>query len=383
MDVVISKKDLDPEWDRFLTTMPDGCYQQSSMWAKAKASVGWKSLRLMVKESGQIIGGVQILLRSLPLFGAVGYVSKGPVIACGGAEVQKFILDQLDRIAQKEHILFLKMQPPQGAEDLAEQLVKRGARPSIISVTSLATFRVDLRPGPGEIQARMKKGARQGIRRAERRGVTFRVGTEADIPTFCRLEASHAQRRGYSAAAENYYRGLWSALSPGGHFQLFFADYEGQPLVGTTYISFGDVILAYHLGDSGLHRSLNAPSFLHWKAMLWGKEHGYTWFDFGGVRGDYAEALERGESLPDTKPARIAWFKHSFGSQLVYRPGVYDVSYIWPRALTAGIIPFLPRLQPLLSFLIGGSLTRYVRGRNRSAGWVAEHFEESHNEEEP
>lgn len=115
--------------------------------------------------------------------------------------------------------------------------------------------------------------------------------------------------------------------------------------------------------------------------MLWGKKHGCNWFDFGGVRGDYAEALERGEPLPDTKPARIAWFKHSFGSQLVYRPGVYDVSYVWPRALTLRILPLLPKMQPLLSFLIGGSLTRYVRVRNRGAGWIAERLEEHHNHE--
>jgi peptidoglycan pentaglycine glycine transferase (the first glycine) len=342
MDISISKEGLDPEWDCFLETLPDNLYPQSSLWAKLKAPGGWKHLRLVVREHDRIVGGVQMLLRSLPLVGTVGYVSKGPVIASDDPAVQEFILNQLDRVARAEHIRFLKVQPAQGAEDLAQRLVERGARPSAIAIGPLATLRVDLRPDPEDIMAQMHRSTRSNIRRAERRGVTVRVGTEADVPTWFRLRKLHAKQRGYDCGSEDYHYRLWSTFSPGDHFCPLVAEYEGQVLAAKSNIAFGDVMLDYHLVDNGLYKELNAPSLLHWRSMLWAKEHGYAWYDFGGLTSiEAARAILNGEPIPDTKWGRVARFKRSFGGQLMFYPGVYDISYVWPRRLTGQMIPIL------------------------------------------
>jgi peptidoglycan pentaglycine glycine transferase (the first glycine) len=375
MDISISKEGLDPEWDRFLETLPDNLYQQSSLWAKVKAAVGWKHLRLVVRENRRIIGGTQMLLRPLPRFGAVGYVSKGPVVASDDPAVQEFILNQLDRVARAEHILFLKIQPPHGAEELAQRLVERGARPSAIPVTPLATLRVDLRPDPEEILAGMNKYTRRNIRRAEGKGVTVRVGTEADIPTFSRLRKIHGQQRGYDPGPEDYYYSLWDTLATGGHFRFFLAEYDGQVLAANSYIAFGDVVLDYHLPDSGLYKKLNAHTLLQWKGMLWAKECGYIWYDFGGIKMSAARAIMSNGSLPDTIEGRRAKFKKSFGGQIMLRPGVYDLSFVWPRRLTVRMIPALMKMKPLLSFLVGGSLARYVRMHDSAAKKVATGYE--------
>ncbi|MBN1219970.1 MAG: peptidoglycan bridge formation glycyltransferase FemA/FemB family protein [Anaerolineae bacterium] len=364
MDVSVSEEGLDPEWDSFLETLSDGLYQQSSLWAKVKAKQGWKHVRLVVKDGIQIVGGVQVLLRSLPLVGAVGYVSKGPVVASDDPMVQEFILDQLDRLARKERIPFLKIQPPYGSDELAEQLAERGGVPSVVPVTPLATFRVDLRPKPDDILLQMDRNTRSNIRRAERRGVVVRRGTEADLPTFFNLKKIHAKQRGYGLGSEENDYNLFSIL--GDHFRFFLAEYDGQVLAAKSNFVFGDVTIDYHLVDNGLHRNLNAQSLLHWKAMLWGKECGCAWYDFGGIALPLAKAIMNNEPLPDHPASGRAQFKRSFGGQLMFRPGVYDVSFIRPRRLTVRVIPVLTKLKPLLSFLIGGSLTSHVQDMDQT-----------------
>lgn len=191
MDSSISKAGVDPEWDHFLETLPDNLYHQSSLWAQAQASLGWKHLRLVVREHGKIVGGVQMLLRSLPLLGSVGYVARGPVSASHDPALQEFILEQMDRAAWAERILFLKIQPACGGEDWAQRLLNQGAQPSEIRVTPLSTLLVDLRQEPEAILENLHYKTRYNIRRAERKGLTVRQGTEADLPAFLRVEKVH------------------------------------------------------------------------------------------------------------------------------------------------------------------------------------------------
>jgi peptidoglycan pentaglycine glycine transferase (the first glycine) len=361
MDVTISKEVRDPAWDSFLETQPDGLYQQSSLWANVKATSGWESLRFTIREDGQIIAGTQMFLKSLPIGGYVGYISKGPVIDPSYMHLQKFTFDQLDRIAKEHHIRFLKIQPAHEADAIVDLLLQRGALPSPILVTSAATIRVDIRPAPDEILAQMKSTTRYNIRYAERKGVKVYIGSREDIPTFCHLSKIHAEQHNYHPILERPLYGMWDVLAPDEHICLFFAEYEGNVVAARVNIAFGDVMLAKYLVDDGCHRKLNAPSLLHWKAMLWGKEHGYAWYDFAGIKPYIAKAIMEGVSIPDDSAGRRARFKSSFGGELYLRPSAYDLSFVWPRRFTVQFIPLMLRTKALLKFFIGGSLTNYVQ----------------------
>jgi len=357
LEVSISKGCPDPEWDSFLETMPDGCYQQSSLWAELKAAFGWKPVRLVVKENGEIVGGAQMLLRPLTVFGMVGYVSKGPVIACDDPKVQEFVLDQMDRVSRQEHILFLKVQPPYGADGVAQRLTERGALPSNIGVVSRATARVDIRPDPEDMLARMTRSRRKAIRRSERKGVTVRQGTEEDLPTFLRLLDTHSDYRGYGTAPDDYYHKLWSVFSRENRSCFLLVEYEHEILAVDVAICFGDVIVGMWGVDSGRHMKLNAQALSSWKSMLWGKEKGCSWYDFGGICMSTARAVMNGEEIPTTTHLeRVAWTKMSYGSQAIIRPGACDISYVWPRKLTCRMVPALMKARPLLRSLLGGSL---------------------------
>jgi len=367
LQVSVSTQGLDPEWDSFLETRPDGCYQQSSLWAALNIANGWRCLRLVVRRSGDIVGGAQVLLHPLPLLGQVGYVPKGPVVASHEPEIQKFVLDQLDRVVSAERVRFLKIQPPFGADDLAQRLRERSARPSTLEAAPLATAWLDIRPEPDSLLAQMPHERRKSIRRGCRRGTTIRLGAQADLPTLYRLVQAHSRQRGYDPGPETYYRDLWSIFSPGGYLALLLAEHKGEAFAAQVALRFGDVVTALFLVDDGRYKELNAHALLIWQAILWGKERGCTWLDFGGIHQAATRALLEGRPLPDTSRGRQARYKLSFGGHLVVRPGAFDVSYVWPRRLTGGLAALLVRARPLLGLLVGGGLARTICTREEWA----------------
>src|SRR4051794_9934694 len=67
---------------------------------------------ILVRDGGQIVGGCQLLVRSVPLIGAIGYVPRGPVLASRDPAALDAVLDALRDHARRRRILLLKVQPP-------------------------------------------------------------------------------------------------------------------------------------------------------------------------------------------------------------------------------------------------------------------------------
>jgi peptidoglycan pentaglycine glycine transferase (the first glycine) len=354
LEVSVSKSPADPEWDSFLDTLPDGCYQQSSLWAQLKSSGKWKSLRLVVRGSGAIVGGAQIFFRPCCGLGAGGYVAKGPVVAGNDPAIGHFVLDQLERIARAERIRFLKIQPPWGANETVRQLRSRGAIPSDISAVIPATARIDLAADLDAIFARIEKNKRNRIRRGEKSGIAIRPGTAADLPEFNRLMEIQGRRSRFTPHSGSYTQRLWSLFEPSGRIRMVVAEYQGETLAATINLTFGDVSFGLLAASSDRHRELNAHSFLAWESIRQSKARGSRWFDFGGISAPAAALIQAGEPIPDDiYGGQVARFKMSFGSELLLRPGALDISFVWPRPATVRV----PRL--LMKF---GALRRKITG---------------------
>ena len=69
-----------------------------------KATLGWRAVRVVAERDGRMLGGAQILFRDLPGLGAVGYVSRGPVLDGDDPEVGALVLDEVERVARELRI---------------------------------------------------------------------------------------------------------------------------------------------------------------------------------------------------------------------------------------------------------------------------------------
>ena len=300
--VHISRDAEHPGWNDFLERMPAGHHTQTSLWARAKAAVGWKTVRLIAIRGGRIVGGAQMLVRPVPLIGAVGYVPKGPVYAPGGPRgLAEVVLRELHRLAWADGLCGLVVQPPNDGHALSEHLVDSGFSPGQIQSTPpTATTLLDLSQDLETIlrQRRPSDALQHSPRVAARYGDPRGDGSRCPrlSPHAGRLRATPGLFEPEPAA---YIAELYRLLAPRGWLKLFIAEYQGEPVSAALALCFRDTAFYKRGGWSGLHGKPRPNEALQWEMIRWAKSEGYRYYDFEGIDRPVAEAVFKGISGPD------------------------------------------------------------------------------------
>lgn len=337
MEVHISHQLSDSAWDAFLNRVPRSHYTQSSLWAQVKAQqLGWRCLRVTIERDGNIIAGFQMLLRSIPILGTIGYIPRGPVITSDDADLIDLIIQQIQETMRAERMLFLKVQPAHGAEALAERLPKEGFHPSHARTDDVATMLIDLAQDEDVLLKKMKKRVRRGVRRAIRRGAIARQGTANDFGLFYDIFQQTSQRGGFGIHGEAYYREIWQHFAAKGHAVLFFVECEGETVATVFVIGFGNTAFARYGGWNGRYGNYEPNYLMRWTAIQWAKEQGYRWYDFMGIDETVARALLQNQPVPDlAEIGGYTFFKLGFGGQVMLSPSPYD--YVRHPLLAKGL----------------------------------------------
>jgi lipid II:glycine glycyltransferase (peptidoglycan interpeptide bridge formation enzyme) len=267
----------DPQWDKFLERAGDNHHLQTSRWAKLKSGTGWQVLRLILRNDDQILGGLQILYRSIPMVGRMGYAPRGPVMSDSDNTLCKHLFSELERVIRSEHFVCLMIQPPAGATQCVALLLARGFNPIPIQVAPTATLLIDLRQSPSEWLAAMRKSTRRSIRISLSSGLTIRIGSEVDLPAFHSMLQETGARQGFTPQPLDYYRRLWQLFAPDGHVVIFLAEFQSEVVAAELDIAFGDTLVSKRAGWSGRHRKLHPNEGLVWAALNWAKNQGYKY----------------------------------------------------------------------------------------------------------
>src|SRR4030042_3052027 len=173
-NVTISQKIEDREWDEFVEFEARGHFEQSSIWAQVKGEAGWEPLRILIRQNGEMVAGVQILVRGLPWFGKAGYIPKGPLILRDDTILLPLVINLIKESSKTHRIRFFIAQAPHDRYDVDKFLLKEGfIRDHIFKVIS-ATTHIDLTQSSDMLLSKMTKNYRYNIRFAERNGVMIR-----------------------------------------------------------------------------------------------------------------------------------------------------------------------------------------------------------------
>lgn len=316
----ISDSYEDPEWDAFVASNPDGHHVQTSCWARIKSSLNWQATRIIISQGQRIVGGAQILIRSIPLIGKIGYVTKGPLIAKKDPVMAEMVLDQILQILKQNHCQLMAIQPPNNGEYISKLLEQNKFCQSTLELAPRASLILDLKQGQESIFSNFHHKTRQHIRLGERSGTVVTEGSYSDLDTFYSLHLSTAQRHKFTPYKREYFNLLWKNLAPSGWITLLIARHNNEPLSALIIVPFGKTIVCKLSGWSGKNTDLRPNEAMHWAAIKWGIEHGYDLFDFEGINIEHCSLLLKGE-----KPALSQdGFKYGFGGKPILYPPAFD-----------------------------------------------------------
>jgi len=325
--IQVSTETEDSAWDAFLVATPGGHHVQTSLWAQIKASLGWGVVRLIARQGGRIVAGMQILMRNWPIVGALGYISKGPVFASDDPALVELIVNELHKLARNYNIQHLTLQPPGSGKNLVQQLTDKGFRPTSVEVAPRATLVIDLSKDIGTLLAEMSSKTRYNIRLSGRKGIKIREGARQDLDIYYQILKATGQRQNFTPFPKQYYTEMWRILEPHGFVKLFMAEFEGEVVSAQLIVPFRDTVINKLSVWTGRHGNRRPNEALQWTAIQWAKSQGYQYYDFEGIKSSAAKAILRKEPLPESQKQSVTSYKLGFGGQVSLFSGSYDYVY--------------------------------------------------------
>ncbi len=337
-------------WNDSLRKMPYAHILQTWEWGEFKrVTTGWKPLRLAFKQDEKIVAMASIGVRQIgPL--RVMYLPKGPVMDYEDADLCLEIFDQLQRIARQKFAVWLKIDPdvvagrgvPDESDDVLylpgqsviHDLKTRGWRFSEDQVQFRNTITIDLRPDEDALLAQMSQNTRRKVRTAEKKGVSVRTGTTADLDTLYQLYKMTGERDGFITRPLDYYRQAWERFMRAGLAHVLIAESEGAAIAHVILLHFGRTCWYFYGASSNEQRDKMPNYLLQWEAMRWAKAQGYEVYDLWGAPDKFDES----DSMWG-----VYEFKRGFRGTVTRHIGAWDYApfpplyhaytQVWPRVL--------------------------------------------------
>jgi lipid II:glycine glycyltransferase (peptidoglycan interpeptide bridge formation enzyme) len=355
------------EWNALIADLPGAHLLQTWEWAELKAAFGWHMMpvywgpRDPIEERAafdvvhaQVAAAAMVLKRSILSRGfvkrlSVMYVPRGPLLSWSDEAVRDQVLDDLEGLARRQGAVLMKIDPnavtgrKYAEQDSASadasgrvlrvELERRGWRFSNDQVQFRNTVVLDLSLDESDLLDRMKQKTRYNVRLAERKGVSVRSGSIADIPALYRMYAETSVRDGFVIRSEEYYRKAWSTfLRPyEAHDQpsaeVLVAEVQEQPVAALFLYYFARH--AYYLYGMSVsaHRDKMPNHLLQWEAIRRARRHGCALYDLWGAPDEFDEA---------DPMWGVYRFKEGLGGEVVRTVGAWDypASALWYRAYT-------------------------------------------------
>ncbi len=269
-------------------------------WADVKVTHGWSAERLVVRDdSGDIIGGAQVLLRPLPKpFGTFAYIPRGPF---GSVAAQQALFTQAPRyFAQYHRLLCISAEPEGNIVPTA-----KGWRPAKNTILMNDTVMLDLTKTDDELLADMKKKTRQYIRKSQTATEIRQLTTSAEINDCLTVYKATAKRAQFGLHNDDYYHTVSEQM---GEQSVLYGAYYNNQLASFLWLIYSNQT-AFELygGVTEEGQTARVNYVLKWHAIRDMKQRGVSVYDLNGL-------LEGG----------VSSFKQGFASAETHLSGTFD-----------------------------------------------------------
>jgi lipid II:glycine glycyltransferase (peptidoglycan interpeptide bridge formation enzyme) len=310
------------KWNDFIAKSPNSPILQSYEWGEFKSRFGWQPLRVAVEEKGEIVAGISILKRDVPLIRhSLFYAPRGPVVDFRNRELLDFLLGAVEKEAEKHHAISLKIDPDVLAEetDILGTLQRLGFDHALKQVQPRATIWLDLNQPAERLLMNCEEKTRYNIRLAGKRGVVVKEdSSEKGIKIFYDLYQKTAFRDHFLIHPLKYYQLIREILFDKGLGNNFIAYYDDQPIAAVIIFCFGSRIWYMYGASASEHREVMPNHLLHWQIINWAKARNYKLYDLWGVPAN---------PMPGHPLWGVYRFKKGFRGQSIKYIGAYNFPY--------------------------------------------------------
>ena len=362
-------------WNELISHFPNSHLLQTWEWSQVKAKYGWEPTYVVwsnrfyrsytsdtLDELGlsDVVAAAMVLKRRIPIRGLgarlnILYIPKGPLLDWSDESLRERVLNDLQSFAKQQGAIFLKIDPDvvlgtgipedrgavdnNGGQAVMSALKRRGWLFSSDQIQFRNTVLIDLSPSEDELLGRMKQKTRYNVRLADRKGVTVRVGDEADFPMLYKMYAETSVRDGFVIRHEDYYRTVWQTFitSKFPTCEPLIAEVEGDAVAAIFVFYFAGRAYYIYGMSREIHREKMPNYLLQWDAMQRAKAVGCSVYDLWGA----PEVFDESDSMWG-----VFRFKEGLGGEVVRTLGAWDYTPrpFWYKMYTR----VLPRVLDLM-----------------------------------
>ncbi|SRR5579884_4115959 len=333
----------DSGWDRFVNNHPAGTVFHTAAWARVLCHTYQYEPRyhVLLDENGAIAAALPTMFIASRLTGrrmvSLPFCDHfRPLI--NGPEEGRLLLESLLADAEESRCRWVEIR---GWTDHASP------PDPLVSARGYVRHVVDLRGGSEAVFRGASENARRSVRKAERGGMTVRLGeSPRDVEAFYALNLKLRRRHSMLPQPRGFFTEIYRQLVEPGKGFILLAERDGESVAALLCLRHNDVTIdKYAVSDSALWH-LGGPHFVMWKSLALEAERGVGWYDMG--RSDAsAEGLHR--------------FKEQWGAERVDAPYLYFPSPAGqnvadPRGIKKSLLEAFTRVSPDALFVRAGAL---------------------------
>lgn len=341
-----------------ITAQPSVSFLQTPAWAKVKRE--WRAESIGWFDGDTVVGTGLVLYRQAPKVRRyLAYLPQGPSIDWQGAAKAGDLSRWLDPLVShvKAFGAFgLRMGPPvvsriwgnatlkaaladDGVHRLsdvpadetteigaavARQLRAAGWRPppdvdGFAAGQPRHVFQLPLRgQSADDVLRSFNQLWRRNIKKAEKSGVTIRMGSAADLPAFHHLYAETAHRDGFTPRPLTYFQGMWEAMRAEApdRIRLYLAYHDDDLVAATTMVRVGGHAWYSYGASSTAKRDVRGSNAVQWRMITDALADDCDVYDLRGIT----------DTLDEADPhAGLIRFKLGTGGHAVEYIGEWDL----------------------------------------------------------
>jgi lipid II:glycine glycyltransferase (peptidoglycan interpeptide bridge formation enzyme) len=272
-------------WNSFLKkNSPEGnlgqCFEFAEITKMAYPRA--KIARLSIMYNGEPFGIVQGTYSSYFGFGMTLKVIRGPIVNGETKENLRLvenILKELEDYCKRKRIIHAEISVPDSWQ--LQGIFHKMAYALAAKIEN--EYVVNLEEGAQKLWQRIDHNKRRNIKKAMKEGVEIvQSNSHEDLKTYYSMLQASAKRKDFSTYPPSWFEALWKTYKPE-LSKVFLAYWKGKSVSGVHIVIQGKTVYALSAGSLPEGWEVRPNDILHWKAMEWACQNGYSKYDMGTV----------------------------------------------------------------------------------------------------